>query len=808
MDLSHNTTQDKIQPRFNAGPPALVRSLPDWLLAAAFLLSTAWATGCGSDAPSGGIDASRDSGDATEDAQVSPDAADAAPCTTVLCGTPPVCCGDDEECVEDQCLPTCSSGVRCGEDLSECCQEGQVCMAGACVTPGDPCHDSYDCQQPGEFCEPTLGKCLPQPDPVTCEIVPDFETLNTTIEWSNDTDEIISIPVVADLDGDGNPEVVVNTTREDNQSWMGGDIVVLDGRNGTEKVRITEDPAQGSYGSHGRSTIAVGDVSGDGLPDIVYATRTLNGQEGGASYIVAVDGQGNRLWVSHDRNDTLYSMRVVNAAITLANLDNDPEAEVVIGAIVLDNDGLVVFDAGATPGEGASFGTNRNYYGGISAVADLDGDGYPEIVSGKNAWRVHWQPGPHVGDPPLVTLTQYWTHAGPDGYPAIADLDGDGTPEVVLVAEGTVRVLSGQTGLLWCGIDPTDAACQADSSRRTQPLPIPMPANGNINTNRGGPPTIADFDGDGRPEIGVAGGYSYSVYDVNRPGEEVVQPSGDPPPQPGAIFVRWSSPTQDLSSNATGSSVFDFQGDGTAEVVYADECYLRVYSGADGTVELEQPNRSATIHEYPLVVDVDGDGNSEILMVANADDQFIQCPHSGNYRGIFAIGDANDEWVPTRRVWTQHTYHVTNATSDGNVPVTEQDNWTTAGLNNYRQNAQGAGVFNAPDLSVDLTAGLSRCSIGEIQLQARVTNVGALGVAPGINVDFYQGTGQDATLLGSGQTTQALLPGTSEVVTLTVPSEAEPTTYSAVVDGTNTVAECNDDNNDDLATDIQCPVVQ
>ncbi len=793
--------------------PFSLRGVLYGLFATALTIGLLVSGACGPDVSTNSADGAVDDADGQADSRVdgtSPDArVDAAPCQTVLCGTPPVCCEADEECVEGACLPVCDSGVRCGDDQSTCCNEGQVCMAGSCVTPGEECSDSYDCIQPGEFCEPTLGRCLPQPDPVTCEIVPDFETIDATIEWSNDTDEIISIPVVADLDGDGSPEVVVNTTHAvAGLGWMGGEIVVLDGRDGTEKLRITDDQANGSYGSHGRTTIAVGDVSADGLPDIIYASRSLNGQEGGSSLLVAVDGQGNLLWTSHGRNGAAYPLEMVNAAVTLANLDDDPEAEIVVGAIILDNDGLVVFDAGFAQGQGSIWGTNMHYTGGISAVADLDGDGTPEFVSGKDAWKVDWQPGQNPGDPPQVTVTSYWSHAGPDGYPAIADLDGDGQPEVVLVASGTVRVLNGQTGRLWCGVDPTDAACLADTTRRTQPLPIPMPASGNADHNRGGPPTIADFDADDRPEIGVAGGYSYSVYDINRPGEQIVQPDGDPPPDPGALFVKWSSPTQDLSSNATGSSVFDFQGDGTAEVVYADECYLRVYSGADGTLELERPNRSATIHEYPLVVDVDGDGNSEILVVANGDSSIIECPHGQDFKGLYAFGDANDEWVPTRRVWTQHTYHVTNATSDGNVPVTEQDNWTTAGLNNYRQNVQGSGVFNAPDLAVDLTAGLSQCSIGKLVLQARVTNVGALGVAAGVSVDFYEGTDASGTLLGSVQTTKDLLPGSSEVVTLTIDSQDVPTDYYVVVDGADAVAECNGDNNDDVATSVRCPVVQ
>jgi hypothetical protein len=776
------------------------RSLTRWLALAAslplaFLLC---AGGCSGGVTPGNGDGGTGDGASPDGAgDGSTSDADLCPGGT-WCGSPAACCPAGNECVSGACLEACASGVRCGADQTVCCAADTVCLANACATPGPTCQDSYDCE-PGNFCEPTLGRCLPQPDPLTCRITPDFTTLQVTEEWSLPDEEIISIPVVANLDGVGAPEVVVNLTQQDALSWPGGRILVLDGASGAVRLGpIPHDPANGSYGSHGRSTIAVGDVSGDGLPDIVYAARP---DANGRSLIVAIDRTGALLWISHNGAGAPYPITVENGAATLANFDDDEAAEVVFGGTLIDNDGRVVWDGGAVAGDGGKLGTNGGYTGGIAAVADLDDDGQPEIVTGRQAWKVTFTSG---ASPPLA-VTPYWTYVGNDGYPAVADLDGDGQPEVVLVASGQVVVLNGRTGALLCGVDPTDAACLGGTPR-TAPIAIP----GGATSNRGGPPTVADFDGDGRPEIGVAGGYSYSVYDLNRPGEAI--PAGvSPAPAAGALFVRWSQATQDLSSNATGSAVFDFQGDGAAEVVYADECYLRVYSGVDGTVQLEYPNTSGTIHEFPVVVDVDGDGNSEILVVANVTNAGSNCPGVTPRAGLFVYGDPLDRWVPTRKVWTQHAYHVTNATAAGNVPLHEDPNWAQPGLNNYRQNVQGDGVFNAPDLALDLSVSLDRCGLGELLLRARVTNLGALGVPAGIEVSFHAGTSAAAPLLGTGTTAVNLLPGAATVVELAIPDPGGLADYYALADvggaGAGTVAECNEANNGGGTTAVGCPPV-
>lgn len=717
------------------------------------------------------------------------------PCETVLCGASATCCAANEECAAMTCQPACESGVRCGVAQDVCCEAGQVCLSEACVTPTGPCQDSFDCDF-GEFCEPTLGECLPQSEPVVCELEPEFEQIDATEEWAFTTDQVVSIPVVADLDGDGAPEVIVNTTHMDGGSWPEGEVVVLSGLTGAELWRVDHDPAGGSFGSHGRHSLGVGDVSGDGQPDIVYAGR----QAAGGSIVHAVDGtNGALLWSSHDPDGTARRLDIVNGAASLANLDDDPEAEIVFGAAVIDDDGTVVWNQG---GDGANYGTNGTYRGGISALVDLVGDDTPEIVSGRHAWSVDWQ---DVGGVPQVMVSLLWDAGGNDGYPAIADLDQDGTPEVIVVASGQVRVLDGETGQAWCGVDPTDAMCVANPALRTAPVAIP---GGGL----GGPPTISDFDDDGRPEIAAAGGSSYSVYDLARAGEDIVVPAGDPMPAAGSIYVRWSQPTQDQSSNATGSSVFDFQGDGVAEVVYADECYLRVYSGVDGTVLLELPNSTGTIHEYPLVVDVDDDGNSEILVVAN--DGHSACDAIPGYvytRGVRALGDTFDQWVQTRRVWTQHTYHVTNSSSQGIVPALEVDNWLQPGLNNYRQNVQGEGVFNAPDLTAELAVGLASCLDQELELLATVRNVGSLGVPAGIEVTLYEGTDATGAVVGTQATPAPLLPGAQAVLSWTVPFPvgSEALSYYVEVDGSGgdgQVLECDESNNGASTVSAECPM--
>jgi hypothetical protein len=359
---------------------------------------------------------------------------------------------------------------------------------------------------------------------------------------------------------------------------------------------------------HASSGLALGDIDLDGRLEVI-------GQDTNGG-MIAFEHDGAFKW----RSPPIGLGGQTLGSPSLADLDGDGIPEVVVGATVLNNDGTVRWQ-GANSND-----TGNNGFGPLSVIADLDLDGKPEILTGRSAFRADG--------------TFYWTSSLSDGFTAVGNFDLDPFPEIVHVANGDVRLLE-HTGAVKWG-------------------PVAIPLGG-----RGGPPTIADVDADGEPEIGVAGSARYVMLESNG-------------------TIKWQTMIQDGSSNVTGSSVFDFEGDGSAEVVYGDELFLRIYRGSDGMELYRLARGSATLHEIPTIVDVDGDGRAEIVAGANN-------WRFGSETGLYVIGAAQDNWVPTRAIWNQHTYHVTNITADGRVPAVEPHHWLLPGLNAFRENAFAPG---------------------------------------------------------------------------------------------------------------------
>jgi hypothetical protein len=521
-------------------------------------------------------------------------------------------------------------------------------------------------------------------------------------------------------------------------------------------------------------TPIVVEVNGDGIPDVVFSTfegsnYTSNG------VLRAISGaDGSDLWTVTDP-----ALRVRGAA-SVAGADIDGDGLVELCAIPENGVGIICFEnTGAF-----KFRTQvpSNNWGGVS-FADLDGDGTVEILNGNhvfsNIGALKWVGIDGMGGPEstgpisfaadidgdglqeVINGRAIYRHDGTlkcrntgigHGLAGVANFDADPKGEVVVVSSGVVSLMDDDCTLLWRSAIP----------------------GGGL----GGAPNIADFDADGQPEIGVAGASRYAVFETN-----------------GSL--KWSSPTQDASSNRTGSSTFDFEGDGKAEVVYADERRLRIYNGTTGAVRFEVAHSSGTTYENPVIVDVDGDDNAEIVVASNN-------YHFSGTAGIRVYRDRKDGWVNTRRIWNQHAYSVTHINDDGTIPAHPVANWRTQGLNTFRSNSQGNGVtnpFSAADVTVMEVSSICDRSTGALRLTASIRNQGDAAVSAGLRVAFYHGNPDvGGTLLGVATLPSVLSAGSSTVATLALAAPPGGTAdVWAVADddgtGTGRELECVETNN-------------
>ncbi|WP_257456372.1 FG-GAP-like repeat-containing protein [Archangium lipolyticum] len=550
------------------------------------------------------------------------------------------------------------------------------------------------------------------------------------------------------------------------------------------------------------------DVNRDGTPDIVFSTfdgdfynekARANENANVNGVLRAVSGNGGaELWTV-----TNAEYRVKPAAsIAAGDIDGDGAVEICgipengRGIICFENDGTFKFRS-------APDANDYNEWGGPS-LADLDGDGTVEILDGNrvydNTGALKWV-GARGMDGALYT--------GPISF--AADIDQDGKQEVV----------NGHT------------VYRHDGSIKCT----------NMQMEGGGYSAVANFDGDAAGEIVVTGREKVTLLDddcsllwsrdvhFTDPGQgfptsrghggapNIEDFDGDGQLEIGLAgdwnytvygangAVKWTLPIQEYSSGKTTSTTFDLDGDGKLEVIYADELWLRILDGVTGAVRWQTRHSSGTTYEYPIVADVDGDNAAEILVVENN--------HGApGFNGLRVYHDTQEGWANTRRIWNQHAYSVTNVNNDGTIPAQPATNWLNPQLNTFRSNTAGFfGEGPSPYAAADLVASIvsSGCESGTLSINAQVRNQGQAAVAAGLKVAFYKGNpASGGTLLAVGTVPNALAAGASAGVSVSFTSTSTGTAEVFVVaddDGTGQGRdiECREDNNSASASvDLTC----
>ncbi len=577
-----------------------------------------------------------------------------------------------------------------------------------------------------------------------------------------------------DVDGDGVADCVDHDCDVDEHP--GGEVEILEACTG-DIPPVVKDPwnatIEWQYRTSGSGSIvmpAVGnlnDDNGDGVvndndtPDIAFV-------EWGRSELIVLSGDGS--------GPILTKSGIHGAGgVTIADVDQDGKSEVIalsssgqilaldssgttrwasasfnvsgypqpaVGDIDGDGDIDVVFDTAVVEG---STGTTKFQLNGVSTswrtpvLADIDADGTQEIILGEDVFD-------HTGALEWSTNSSGWGN-----FAAVADLDGDIGGEVFFVS-GTEMIIHEPDGTL---ID-------------TLSIPGSNP----------GPPAVADFDGDGAVEIGIPANSSISVWEITG-------------------THNWTATIND-SSGLAGCSAYDFDGDGTYELLYADQNTFWVYDGPTGTVLYSNTSHaSGTLWEYPVIADVDRDGSAEIVISSNG----------GHWKGVTVIGHSGSGWQASGPTWGTHDFAVTNLDADGVVPTPPPLPWTTNNVFRARPMVDDPGAADLYILLEDVC--IASCENGPVRVSYAVANQGGLDVDSGVEVALYALDGGTETFVDSEFIDAVPAGGIIAGETIEIhPDDWGPDGILLRVDddgtGTDTVPECDETNNELEYAEVIC----
>jgi hypothetical protein len=267
-------------------------------------------------------------------------------------------------------------------------------------------------------------------------------------------------PVVArihDTNGDGRidsqdvPRIIFASYGEVGGGYFGpATLYAIDGETGATVLRV---PPSVFGGVHSQTGIAIGDIDGDGIPEIVAA------RVGGG--VVALSNTGEVKWLTNAEPTPNPS---------IADLDGDGNPEVLAGGTVLDGrTGQQISRLAACSPNSYALRLSPQDAQQVMVCGDTIGRRDGSVV-----WSTNYQtfqpmvPGNFNDDPDtefvrvqssnvsllsqsggLIWGPVFLGTPGLGGAPLVADLDGDGYPEIGISSGGSFTVLRRDGSVLW-----------------------------------------------------------------------------------------------------------------------------------------------------------------------------------------------------------------------------------------------------------------------------------------------------------------------------------------------------------------------
>jgi hypothetical protein len=296
----------------------------------------------------------------------------------------------------------------------------------------------------------------------------------------------------------------------------------------------------------GPASVAVGDLNGDGAPDLVVANNAPGAHS--VSVLLNTTVMVEATNMSAFPSGTLPVMQA--QPVVIGDINGDGKPDVIVGHL-FGNYSVSVLANTTPPGSAtATFAPVQNFGAGNNAgslqLADFNGDGKPDIVvtnRGNNTISVLMNTTVPGSIPSFATQQTFPAGTGNDQkLLAVGDLNGDGKPDVVVAnAGGTVDVLVDTTapGSLTATFAPKQSFATGGDADSV---------------------AIADVNGDGKPDLIVA---NYSAGTVS------VLLNTTPP---GSAVLSFASPQIFTSQTRTKFvAVADLNGDGKPDVVASND---------------------------------------------------------------------------------------------------------------------------------------------------------------------------------------------------------------------------------------------